>query len=258
MLDPDRRLHRLAAQLGFGVVLIAAWYFIHAASHSVIPTPTAVVGALHVQVTNGILLITIIEALKAITVGFVLAIGIGIPLGLAMGNSELVEELFDPYVYALYVTPFAAMVPALIVWFGTGFLIRMVVVFFFSLVPITINTMQGSKRLPGDLIDAVQSFGGNRRFVLIHVILPYEVPFLVAGVRLGIGRAVKGLVVTELFVSVSGFGAILTKWSSAFRLEGVISVVLVLMLIGVLLTSIVRQIEKRVVHWNSPSTRTGL
>jgi NitT/TauT family transport system permease protein len=250
-LSPDERRHRLLVQAASVVALVLAWYLANLASPAIFPRPGLILAALVEQVRTGGLLLATAAALQAILLGYALAIVVGIPIGLAMGLDRLVEELLDPYLYALYVTPFAALIPALVIWFGTGFTIRVVVVFAFALFPIAINTQQGAKDAPPDLLDAIRSFGADRWFLMRHVVVPHEVPYIAAGLRIGIGRAVKGLVVTELLVSVTGLGAILTQWSSAFRLEGVFSVVLVLMAIGITLSWVLRQVEHRFVHWET-------
>lgn len=250
-LRPDNQRHRVAVQVASLLVVLIVWFGASLVSPSIFPPPGLILAALGEQLLTGDLAVATALALQAILLGYGLAIVIGVPIGLVMGLDRLAEELLDPYLYALYVTPFAALIPALVTWFGTGFTIRMVVVFFFALFPIAINTQQGAKDAPPELLNAIRSFGADRWFLLRHVVVPHEVPYIAAGLRIGIGRAVKGLVVTELLVSVTGLGAILTRWSSAFRLEGVFSVILVLMTIGVVLTWVLRQVENRVVHWDT-------
>lgn len=250
-LTPENRYHRVAGQAASVVAVLIAWYAANAVSPSIFPRPELILAAFGEQLLEGDLAIATALALQAILFGYGLAIVAGVPIGLLVGLDRLAEEVLDPYLYALYVTPFAALIPALVAWFGTGFTIRVIVVFFFALFPVAINTQQGAKDAPAALIDAIRSFGADRWFLIRHVVVPHEIPYIAAGLRIGIGRAVKGLVVTELLVSVTGLGGILTRWSSAFRLEGVFSVVLVLMGIGVALSWLLRRIETRFVHWNA-------
>lgn len=250
-LTPENRSHRLAGQAASVVAVLVAWYVANAVSPSIFPRPELILAAFGDQLLEDDLAIATALALQAILFGYGLAIVAGVPIGLLVGLDRLAEEVLDPYLYALYVTPFAALIPALVAWFGTGFTIRVIVVFFFALFPIVINTQQGAKDAPAALLDAIRSFGADRWFLIRHVVVPHEIPYIAAGLRIGIGRAVKGLVVTELLVSVTGLGGILTRWSSAFRLEGVFSVVLVLMAIGVALSWLLRRAENRFVHWNA-------
>lgn len=250
-MNVEDRWYRLALQIGFGLVLMIAFYLAHLLYPDIIPTFSAIIDALVTQWESGSLRPAIENALYAILGGFFVAVLVGIPLGLLMGLNEIAEELLDPYLIALYVMPFAAMVPALILWFGTGTLIRFVVVFFFALFPITINTMDGAKTTPPDLVDVANSFGASRLFTVRHVVFPHEIPYIVAGLRLGIGRAVKGLVVTEILISASGFGFILNRWATGLQMEGVFSVVFVLMSLGLILTGILKQIERWLVTWDT-------
>lgn len=237
-------------QGGFGILLLILWFaavpFIAA-----LPTPMKVLGALQSQIVSGALIQALSNALYAIIVGYLLAIVTGIPLGVIMGINRRTEEFFDPYVNALYVTPFSAMVPAMILWFGTGTTVRVVMVLLFAIFPMIINTLEGAKTTPPELIEVSQSFGASRRFLIWKVILPYEIPYIAAALRLGAGRAIKGLVVAEILISVTGFGGILYRWSAAYKLEGVISVVIILMAMGVVSTWALRQIEDRLIGWDA-------
>lgn len=248
-MNLEKRSWQLALQIGFGIFFVSMFWVIHAFEPHV-PTPVAVVDAFLIQFTEEELVEATVNALQAISFGFILAVAVGIPLGLAMGLNELAEDVFNPYVNGLYATPLAALVPALIIWFGTGFQVRIVVVFLFAIFPIVINTLEGAKMVPNDLLEAARSFGADRRFLVTKVVLPHEIPYILAGLKMGIGRGVKGLVITELLVSVTGFGAILNRWSAGFRMEGVFSVVIVLMLLGVVLTALLGLVRNHVVHWD--------
>lgn len=251
MIDPENRLHRLGLQALFGLLLLSM--YVGAAftvMRGTLPLPGAIATALLVQITEQGLLGAIRDGLVAILSGFFLAAVVGIPVGVFMGLSEPAEQFLDPYVNALYVLPYAALVPVFVVWFGTGLRVRLVITFLFALFPILINTYEGASTTPANLLEVAKSFGADREFVVLHVVLPHEMPYVLAGLRLGIGRAVKGLVVTEIIVSVSGIGAILSRWSAAYRLEGVISVVLALMALGVLLPWLLRVVHDRVVWWD--------
>lgn len=246
----DTVAHRLTLQVGFGIFLLALYYAIKEFFIPSLPTPFSIIEALQVQLEQG-LITALIDALKAILLGFVVAVVVGIPIGLAMGVNRVIEWVLDPYVNALYVLPYAALVPAFIIWFGTGFQVRLVITFMFALFPIVINTLEGAKTTPKNLIDVANSFTAGRLFILKNVVIPHEIPYILAGLRLGLGRAVKGLVVAEIIVSVSGIGGILTRWSSANRLEGVFSIVIILMAIGVVLPKLFKQIYTRLTWWDN-------
>lgn len=248
-MDINNRVHRSALQLTTLIVFFGAWAA--AASVSVIPNPIAVAAALSESLSRGDLITATSDALMVIITGFFLAAVVGVGLGLLMGMSPIAEGFFDPYVDGLYVTPLSAMVPALVLWLGTGFNVRLTVVFLFSIFPIIINTLHGVKDAPEELVAAVRSFGANQRFLIRHVILPHEVPYIIAGMRLGIGRAVKGLVVAELLISVTGIGAIITQATASLDMPLVFAVITVLMVLGIVLTGAVQLVERRLVHWDT-------
>lgn len=245
------RREEVALHAGFAASLLCVWYGLNHVYPTGVPAPPQVVDALLYQIRNEALVGAVVDALYAIFAGFFLAALVGVPLGLLMGLNRHAELVVDPYLNALYVTPFSALVPALIAWFGTGLGIRVLVCFFFAVFPITINTLEGAKTTPAELVEVVRSFDGSTYHVVRSVVLPYEVPYLAAGFRLGIGRAVKGLVITELLVAVTGLGGILTRWSTSFNMEGVFSIVLVLMLMGIVLTGLLKRVEEAVVDWDT-------
>lgn len=251
MSSMENRRHQLLLQAAFGLFLlglysVAALVFMP----ETLPLPGQIVAAFLTQVTEQGLINALENALYAIFAGFVLAAVVGIPLGVIMGVNQLAEELIDPYINGLYVLPYAALVPALIIWFGTGTTVRVVITFSFALFPIVINTFEGAQTTPPNLIEVARSFDGGTLFILKSVVVPHEIPYILAGLRMGIGRAVRGLVVVEILVAVTGLGGLIQQWSAAYRLEGVISVVLVLMLLGILLPWLFDRVYERLIWWD--------
>lgn len=256
-LNPSRPRDRWILQGGFGLLVVSLWTLAGLVSPRIFPFPWRIVEALVEQFASGAMTAALGNALQSILIGYLIAVVVGVPIGLAMGLNDLVEEFFDPYLDALYAVPFAAIIPAMILWFGTGVQLRVVVVFFFAVFPIVINTLEGARSIPGRLYDLSDSFDAGRLYTIRHIIVPYELPYILAGLRLGSGLAVRGLVVTELLVAVTGFGQLIAQWSAAFRMEGVLSVVLVLMLLGVAFTWVLQQIEKRAISWDVSETAGG-
>ena len=246
----NQRVGPVVDHLAFAAIILGLFYLAHFAVPATIPTPGDIVGAFQEQLANGAIVEATTKALYAIAVGYAISVAIGISVGIAMGVNWHSEQLLEPYVNALYVVPVTALVPAFIIWFGTGFQIRVFVIVLFATFPILINTFEGVKSVPPGLVEATRSFGAGSVYVIRNVVIPHEIPYITAGLRLGIGRAVKALVITELIVSVSGFGRIISRWSAANALEGVFSVVFVLMALGVLSTWLVALIERRIVHWD--------
>lgn len=234
----------------FGVAIIVSWTYFTRTSR-LFPSPLEIFEAFLGQLRTGALLAAFESAIVAILIGYFLAVLVGIPLGVAMGVNRHVENIADPYVNGLYALPISAMVPAFIIWFGTGLQVRVIVVFFFSIFTIVINTLEGAKTVPVNLIEVANSFGADRRFIIRNVVIPHEVTYIATGLRLASGRAVKGLVVAELLVSVSGFGLLIHRASSALELSGVFSVVILLMLMGIVAVRLLKIVENRLIAWDT-------
>lgn len=253
-LNPSRTRDQWILQGAFGALILAIWTAAGTVSPRIFPYPWLIAEAMIGQFRSGAMIAALANALQSIIIGYLLAVLVGIPIGLAMGLNEIVEEFFDPYLDALYAVPFAAIIPAMILWFGTGLQLRVIVVFFFAVFPIVINTLEGAQSIPQRLFDLSDSFDASRTYRIRHVIIPYELPYILGGLRLGSGLAVRGLVVAELLVAVTGFGQLIATASSAFRMEGVLSVVLVLMGLGVVFTWVLKQIEMRAISWDVSET----
>lgn len=200
------------------------------------------------QLAGG-LLAALGRSLLALFTGYLFAAVVGILLGLSMGLDERIEVMLDPYINAMYVAPIAALVPVLILVGGPTFEVRALVVFLFAVFEITIDTLEGVEETPEGLIEVVESFGASPYFTIRHVVLPHDLPYITAGLRLGMGRAVQGMIVSEVLVQFVNLGAIVREWADAFRLEGVLSVVLLLMALSIVLTRAIQLVQARLLDW---------
>jgi NitT/TauT family transport system permease protein len=137
----------------------------------------------------------------------------------------------------------------LIFWFGLGFSARVVIIYLFSVFVITVNTLQGAKHTPGDFVELAHSFGASRRYIVRHIVIPYAIPYIMVGLRLGVGRAMRGVVVSELILSVTGIGIIVSNYSAFFRIDGLLAVAVAIMAAGIFLAGLVQWIENVVAPW---------
>jgi NitT/TauT family transport system permease protein len=214
-------------------------------------TPVAIFEAGIKVISTGELPWALLVSLGVVFSGFALAIVVGVPLGLLMGRSRIAEYLLDPYVNALYVVPRIALIPLIIIWLGLGIPAQIAVVFGTSVFPILISTEAGVKSVSANLIETARSFGAREYDMVRKIILPGSVPFIMSGLRLGIGQAIIGMIVAQMFLGISGMGFMLVNYGNQFATDYVFVVVLALAALGVTLTSAVRQIEKRFSHWRS-------
>lgn len=188
-------------------------------------------------------------SLSIFLIGLTLACLIGVTTGLAMGRYRLVEYLIDPYINALYATPRIALVPLLILWLGLDTQMKIFVVFLGSFFPITINTAQGVKNVSSHYVEVARAYGATEHQVFRKVILPSAAPFIMTGFRLGVGRALVGMVVAELLGTLSGLGAMVDKYASEFDTAALFVPIITLAILGVAVTELVKQLEKRLMRW---------
>lgn len=151
------------------------------------------------------------DTLASFWLGYAICVVVGIPVGLAMARSRLVEVALWPYVSALYATPRLALIPVLILWMGITFEMRVAVVVISGVFPIILNTYLGGKEVDRDLVDAGVAFAAGRLRLLWTVVIPGSLHFIFAGMRIALGRSLIGTIVAEIETSVVGVGNLISK-----------------------------------------------
>jgi NitT/TauT family transport system permease protein len=189
-------------------------------------------------------------------VGLGLSVAAGLPLGLIMGRSRTIDALLDPYVSALNATPRLIWLPLLIIWFGIGIWSKIMIVFLGAVFPLLINTYAGVKNVDAVLINVVRSFGAREWHVMKIVVLPYAVPYIIAGLRLAIGRAVLGVVVGEFFGATKGIGAMMAKAASAYQVDVVFVGVAIFTGMSLVFTLTVKKLEANLSRWRPEAVKT--
>jgi len=187
-------------------------------------------------------------------IGFSMAILVGIPLGILLGWNRRLNAMFDPFIAALYATPRVAFLPLLILWLGIGTKSIIAVVFLGAFFPIVLNTLTGVKTVDEDLLLCARSFGANDYQILTTLALQTSVPFIITGMRLGVGRGLVGVVVGELVASQAGIGHMMSLASSTFQTDKYFVGVVILALGGYIFTEALKLLESRFESWR-PSSR---
>jgi ABC-type nitrate/sulfonate/bicarbonate transport system permease component len=190
-----------------------------------------------------------LSSLQVFAIGLSAALVLGIALGLLMGRYRLAEYLLDPYVYAFDATPRVALIPILLLWFGLGIPSRIAIVFLSGLFPVLMNTFSGVRTVSSGLVEVGRAYGAHERQLFTKIILPAALPFIMAGVRLAIGRALIGIITAEMFAAVTGLGALLIRYSSALATDKFFVPLIFLSLLGVVLNSAVEKLQKRLAPW---------
>jgi NitT/TauT family transport system permease protein len=182
-------------------------------------------------------------------IGYVIASVLGIVVGLGMASSPRFKQAMQPWISGLYATPTIALAPLFILWLGIGIWSKVLVVIFLVLFPVTINTEAGLRTTSERLVEVLKSFGANSRQVFFKVSLPSALPFILAGLKLGIGRGLIGVVVAELFGSRAGLGRLISQSADAFNMPELFAGVIVLAVAGIAMTAGFSWLEKRLVPW---------
>ena len=188
-------------------------------------------------------------------IGYSLAIVVGILTGVAMGWYRDVSAALQPFVSALYSTPRIALVPLFIIWLGIGIWSKVAVVFLVAMFQILISTEAGVRAADESLIRTARSFGANDRQIFATIVLPGAVPFLIAGLRLGLGQALVGIVVGELYAATAGIGYEIAVAGQTFQTDRVFVGIVILASTAITLMWALRQAELRFESWK-PQRRT--
>jgi ABC-type nitrate/sulfonate/bicarbonate transport system permease component len=200
---------------------------------------------------NGKLLENLAMSLWTLAAGFLLAVTLGVIIGVLMGRFSQVEHFLDLYINALMSAPMTAFVPLLIMWFGLGVQSRIAVVFLFAFFVIVINTMTGVKQVDRIFVEMARSFGAKELEVFFKVVLPAAMPAIMAGVSIGMGRAVKGMVTAEMLLTLTGVGGMIMQYGSAFATDALFAVILTILMVAMIAMQLVKIVDRRLTGWKA-------
>jgi ABC-type nitrate/sulfonate/bicarbonate transport system permease component len=212
-------------------------------------SPSAVAGATVELIQSGELVSAIVKSLQGLAIGFSLAVVAGILLGILMGRFKTVAQVCDPFITIFYATPTVALIPLIMLWFGLGLTAKIVIIFEGCFFPLVINTHAGVRNVSRTTVDVVRAYGASDRQVMTKVVLPSSLPFVMAGIRLAVGRGVIGMVVAEFFTALSGLGSLIIIYSNSFATAKLFVPVITIALLGLGLTTLAKYLEKRMAPW---------
>lgn len=243
---------RLRTNIISVVILAILWEIAGRTLDSVLIPPLSQIGSAWLRLlVSGKLLSNLVMSLWTLAAGFFLAVIIGVIVGLLMGRFRAVEYFLDLYINALMSAPMTAFVPVLILWFGLGVESRIAVVFLFAVFVIVINTMTGVKQVDRTFVEMGRSFGARETEVFFKIILPAAMPAVMAGIRLGMGRAVKGMVTAEMLLTLTGIGAMIMQYGSAFATDALFAVILTILIVAMITMKLVQVLDQRLTGWKA-------
>jgi NitT/TauT family transport system permease protein len=194
------------------------------------------------------LLTAFLQTLSVLVPGFAIASVLGVAIGILMGRRNLAYQILDPYVTILYNTPRVVLIPIFMLWLGTGATMKIVVVVLAAIFPVIVNTMLGVRDVSAQLTEPARSLKATERQLLHKVIFPATLPFIIAGIKLGLGRALTTVIVAELFVSVSGLGGMLHSAATSYQTAKMFVPAIILALLGILIDGLLSRLERATVR----------
>ena len=232
------------------VVLLLVWEILGRHINPIFGAPPSAIFVAFIElIRNGKLAAALLQSLQPFVVGYGIAIIVGVPLGLVIGRFWMAEAALGVLVTGGYAMPLVALVPLLILWFGLGFAVKAAVIFLMSIFPICINTWLGVKSVPKTLIDVGKSLVASDAVILRRIVLPATLPYIMAGIRLAVGRAVVGMVIAEFFTQISGLGGIIINAANNFDTATMFVPIILLMVLAVGLNWLIGRFERLVAPW---------
>jgi ABC-type nitrate/sulfonate/bicarbonate transport system permease component len=244
---------RIVAAVSLAVTL-SIWEVYGRAYPLFVSYPSAIAAA-----ATQVLLPEIIPAWQSTLVGFFIGLAIAIPvaqlIGIAMGRLRLIDIMLAPYVNALYVTPRIALIPLLVLAFGLDMQLRISIVVLSAIFPMIVNTYTGMRNVDRELLDVGRVFTANGPQRLRTIILPGSVPYVFAGLRLGVARALGGIIMAELSASITGIGRRLLDYGQYFQTDRLFVTIISIGVFGLVMTKSMAALQRRAAPW-AHGTRT--
>jgi ABC-type nitrate/sulfonate/bicarbonate transport system permease component len=250
------RQHQVAiARTVAAAVLLGAWESV-ARSGSVNPlflsSPSQIAVTLVQLFWSGAIWPHLLVSSQEAVLGFGLATLIGIPIGVLMGRVPLARSTLDPFVMGIYSAPAVAFLPLLILWLGIGLWSKAVLIFLGTVFALIISSEAGVANVDRRLVETARAFTATEWQILTKIVIPSAVPFLLAGLRLAVGRVLIMIVVAEMYGSTSGIGYMIFQGGAMYDTSQVFAGVTLLVAFGIVVNQSLRALERRVATWRQP------
>jgi NitT/TauT family transport system permease protein len=236
------------------VVALAYWeWYGSSPEHYAVAPPTKVFPDLFEGIFHGPLVGAMLGTFSFMIVGLLIAAVLGVGIGLLVAVSDVADNTLTPLINAGYAAPISLLIPIVGVYTGIDFWGRVFLVVAFAVFVILVNTETGVRAVPGELLETAAAFCVTRRQLVRHVIAPATLPYIMTGLRLGVGRAFRGAIVADLLLAVAHIGEVLVTAGSTFNSTRLLSAILFTTLVGYALMSLVEAGERRMTPWRRRS-----
>lgn len=241
------------------VLLIGGWEWYvtaHKVSSLILPPPSDIVTALYSGIANGVYVNALYATLQAIVLGFLLSASVAFILGTLISQIRLLEATIYPYVVALQTLPKIAIAPLILVWVGLGIESKIIIAALVSFFPMLVNTIVGLKSAPADKLELMHALAASPTKTFFLVKLPEALPFIFAGLQIGIVLAVLGAIVGEFVGSKAGLGYLIIQMNYTMDVAGMFAVLVILGVMGVALNVFITVLRKRIIFWQRTDVTT--
>lgn len=212
-------------------------------------SPAGVVRGFKQVIADGSLWTNLSVSYTEYLIGCTLGSVVGVSLGLLMGWYRPVYGLLNPFISGLYSTPKVALISLIIIWFGIGIWSKVAIIFLSALFPILVNTLTGMLTIDANQLRMARSFLASDRNIFFTIALPSSTPYILAGLRLGWGHGLIGVVVGEMYASTKGIGFLISQAGATFQTDLVFVGVAVCAASGIAVMQLIGMLEKRVESW---------
>ncbi len=239
------------------VLILGGWEWYVTAfgvSQLILPAPSSILAALYQGLASGQLTSALMTTLQAIVLGFTLSATAAIVLGTLISQNRLIEAAVYPYVVALQTLPKIAIAPLILVWLGLGIESKIFIAALVSFFPMLVNTITGLKSASSDKLELMLSLTASPTKTFFLVKLPEALPYIFAGLQIGIVLAVLGAIVGEFVGSKAGLGYLIIQMNYSMDVAGMFAVLVILGLMGVVLNVLITTLRKRVIFWQNTDT----
>jgi NitT/TauT family transport system permease protein len=241
------------------VLAIGGWEWYVKAYHVsavILPPPSQIVSALHSGLASGVYVKALLVTLQAIVLGFLLSASVAFILGTLISQIRLLEATIYPYVVALQTLPKIAIAPLILVWVGLGIESKIIIAALVSFFPMLVNTIVGLKSAGADKLELMHALTASRTKTFFLVKLPEALPYIFAGLQIGIVLAVLGAIVGEFVGAKAGLGYLIIQMNYTMDVAGTFAVLVLLGLMGVALNIFITLLRRRVIFWQRTDVNT--
>ena len=238
-------------RLSVFAVVVGAWeVFLGISQNFLLPRSSEIAsGLVHLLFSDARFWPALYISNQALLLGYAVSLAVGIPLGLTAGRLRWLDRALNPYIGVLLAMPVAPLIPIVIIALGLGLASRVFIVVLFAVVFITVNTRAGVRGVDPCLIEMAKSFGARESQIWRRIVIPGASPAIFAGMRIGLGRAITGMVMVELILVASGLGRLLLEFSGRMQSDLVFATVIAVIIEALALLAAMQALERRIARW---------